>query len=90
MLHSLEEFFNSFSKKNVDYITFVTSLVVVIGIAFFILYNAESTAILIEDYKNSVISVFGPIFLILTPLSFMFVLYLAFSKYGKYKLEAKK
>jgi len=90
MLHGLEEFFNSFSKKNVDYITFVTSLVVVIGIAFFILYNAESTAILIEDYKNSVISVFGPIFLILTPLSFMFVLYLAFSKYGKYKLGGKE
>ena len=66
MLHTMNEVFNSFDKKNVDYITFVTSLVVVIGIAFFILYNAESTAILIEDYKNSVISVFGPIYLILS------------------------
>ena len=88
----MDEFFNSFSKKNVDYITFVTSLVVVIGIAFFILYNAESTAILIEDYKNSVITVFGPIYLILTPLCFIFMLYIALSKYGRYKLggnEAK-
>ncbi len=86
MLHTMDEVFNSFNKKNVDYITFVTSLVVVIGIAFFILYNAESTAILIEDYKNSVISVFGPIYLILTPICFIFMLYIAFSKYGKYKL----
>ena len=52
MLHIMDEFFNSFSKKNVDYITFVTSLVVVIGIAFFILYNAESTAILIETIRT--------------------------------------
>ena len=57
MLHAMEEIFNSFNKKNVDYITFVTSLVVVIGIAFFILYNAEQTAILIEGYKDSVISI---------------------------------
>jgi len=55
MLHTMDEVFNSFNKKNVDYITFVTSLVVVISIAFFILYNTESSAILIEDYKNSVI-----------------------------------
>ena len=92
MLHSLEEFFNSFSKKNVDYITFITSLVVVIGIAFFILYNAEKTAILIEGYKDSVISIFGPIYLLLTPVCFIFMLYLALSKYGRYiigGMEAK-
>ena len=84
MLHIMDEVFNSFNKKNVDYITFVTSLVVVIGIAFFILYNAEQTAILIEGYKESVISIFGPIYLLLTPLCFIFMLYLAFSKYGRY------
>ena len=92
MLHTMDEIFNSFNKKNVDYITFVTSLVVVIGIAFFILYNSENTAILIENYKDSVISVFGPIYLILTPLCFIFMLYIALSHYGKYKLggnEAK-
>ena len=92
MLHTMDEVFNSFNKKNVDYITFVTSLVVVIGIAFFILYNSENTAILIENYKDSVISVFGPIYLILTPLCFIFMLYIALSHYGKYKLggnEAK-
>jgi len=92
MLHTMNEIFNSFNKKNVDYITFVTSLVVVVGIAFFILYNAESTAKLIKDYKNSVISIFGPIYLILTPLCFIFMLYIALSKYGRYRLggiEAK-
>ncbi|GIT60627.1 MAG: hypothetical protein Ct9H300mP20_04540 [Gammaproteobacteria bacterium] len=79
MLHTVNEIVNSFNKKNVDYITFVTSLVVVIGIAFFILYNAESTAILIEDYKNSVISVFGPIYLILPPtLLYLYALYSLF------------
>tara|TARA_B100001123_G_scaffold93199_1_gene107288 strand:+ start:5359 stop:6882 length:1524 start_codon:yes stop_codon:yes gene_type:complete len=82
----MNEVLASFSRKNVDYITFITSFVVVIGIAFFILYNAESTAALIEDYKNSVISLFGPIYLILTPLCFVFMLYIAFSKYGRYKL----
>ncbi len=92
MLHAMEEIFNSFNKKNVDYITFVTSLVVVIGIAFFILYNAEQTAILIEGYKDSVISIFGPIYLLLTPVCFIFMLYLALSKYGRYiigGMEAK-
>ena len=86
MLHSMEEVFNSFSKKNVDYITFTTSLLVVIGIAFFILYDAENTAILIQSYRNSAISVFGPAFLILTPLCFVFVLYISASKLGNYKL----
>lgn len=86
MLHTVDEILNSFSKKNVDYITFITSLFVVIGIAFFILYDAENTAILIQNYKNSVISVFGPIFLILTPLCFLFVLILSISKLGNYKL----
>ena len=52
MLHTMDEIFNSFNRKNVDYITFVTSLIVVIGIAFFILFNAEHTAILIENYKE--------------------------------------
>ena len=87
MLYVMEEIFNSFNRKNVDYITFVTSLVVVIGIAFFILYNAEQTAILIEGYKDSVISIFGPIYLLLTPVCFIFMLYLAFSKYGRYIIE---
>ena len=86
MLHTMDEILNSFNKKNVDYITFITSLVVVIGIAFFILYNSDNTAILIENYKDSVISVFGPIYLILTPLCFIFMLYIALSHYGKYKL----
>ena len=86
MLHTMDEIFNSFNRKNVDYITFVTSLIVVIGIAFFILFNAEHTAILIENYKESVISIFGPMYLILTPLCFIFMLYIAFSKYGRYKL----
>ena len=44
MLHAVDEVLNSFSKKNVDYITFITSLFVVIGIAFFILYDAENNA----------------------------------------------
>jgi len=92
MLYGMEEIFSSFNRKNVDYITFVTSLVVVIGIAFFILYNAEQTAILIEGYKESVISIFGPIYLLLTPVCFIFMLYLAFSKHGRYiigGIEAK-
>ena len=86
MLPVMDEFLNNFSKKNVDYITFITSLLVVIGIAFFILYDAENTSILIQNYKNSAISVFGPIFLILTPLCFFFVIILSASKLGNYKL----
>ena len=86
MLHVVDEVLNSFSKKNVDYITFITSLFVVIGIAFFILYDAENTSILIQNYRNSAISIFGPIFLILTPLCFVFVIILSVSKLGNYKL----
>ena len=77
MLHVVDEVLKSFSKKNVDYITFITSLFVVIGLAFFILHDAENTAILIQNYKDSVISVFGPVYLILTPFCFVFVLYLS-------------
>ena len=55
MLHAVDEVLNSFSKKNVDYITFLTSLLIVIGLAFFILHDAGNTAILIQNYRNSAI-----------------------------------
>ncbi len=86
MLHIVNEIFISFNKKSIDYISFLTSLFVVIGIAFFILYSAENTANLIQQYKEYIISVFGPLYLVLTPLCFIFMLYIAFSKYGSYKL----
>ena len=86
MLHQMERILKVFSVKNVDYITFITSLTVVVSIAFFILYDAETAKTIIGISYDNIVSIFGPVYLILTIFSFFFLLYLCFSKHGKYRL----
>ena len=86
MLHQMERILKVFSVKNVDYITFITSLTVVVSIAFFILYDAETAKTVIGISYDNIVSIFGPFYLILTIFSFFFLLYLCFSKHGQYRL----
>ena len=86
MLHQMERILKAFSGENVDYITFITSLLVVVGIAFFILYDAEAARISIGSSYDNIVNIFGPVYLILTIFSFFFLLYIAISKHGHYRL----
>ena len=86
MLHQMERILKVFSVKNVDYITFITSLTVVVSIAFFILYDAETAKTTIGISYDNIVAIFGPVYLILTIFSFFFLLYLCFSKHGQYRL----
>ena len=86
MLHQMERILKVFSVKNVDYITFITSLTVVVSIAFFILYDAETAKTIIGISYDNLVGVFGPVYLVLTIFSFFFLLYLCFSKHGRYRL----
>ena len=76
MLHQMERILKAFSGENVDYITFITSLLVVVGIAFFILHDAEAAKILIGSSYDNIVGIFGPVYLILTIFSFFFLLIL--------------
>ena len=76
MLHQMERILKAFSGENVDYITFITSLLVVVGIAFFILYDAEAAKILIGKSYDNIVNIFGPVYLILTIFSLFFLVYI--------------
>tara|TARA_B100000029_G_scaffold133982_1_gene128176 strand:- start:511 stop:2031 length:1521 start_codon:yes stop_codon:yes gene_type:complete len=82
----MKEIFSSFSSEKVDYVAFNISLIVVITIASFILLSPGAAENFIGTLKNQVIDIFGSMYLILTMVCFIFLLYLAFTKYGDYKL----
>ena len=86
MLHQMERILDVFSVKNVDYITFISSLAIVVSIAFFILYDAETAKTVIGISYDNIVNIFGPVYLILTIFSFFFLLYLCFSRHGNYRL----
>ena len=72
-------------KLGVDKITLSISLFSVLFIATFILYDAEFAKRTIDLSYKSIVSVFGPSYLILTLFCFFFLLFLCFSKFGTYK-----
>ena len=72
-------------KLGVDRITLSISLFSVLFIATFILYDAEFAKRTIDLSYKSIVSVFGPSYLILTLFCFFFLLFLCFSKFGNYK-----
>ena len=82
----MERVLRAFSTKNVDYITFITSLLVVVCIASSILYDAETAQTLIGESYDNIVGVFGPVYLILTIFSFFFLIYICISSHGKYRL----
>jgi BCCT family betaine/carnitine transporter len=72
-------------KLGVDKITLSISLFSVLFIASFILYDAEFAKRTIDLSYKSIVSVFGPSYLILTLFCFFFLLFLSLSKFGDYK-----
>ena len=72
-------------RLGVDKITLSISLFSVFFIATFILYDAEFAKKTIDLSYKSIVSVFGPSYLILTLFCFFFLLFLCFSKFGNYK-----
>ncbi len=86
MLLMMDRLFKVFSRGNVDYTTFSLSLLATAAIAFFILYDAEVAKLLINKSYKEIVSIFGPAYLILTILSFIFLLYICASNHGKYRL----
>ena len=53
MLHTMDEIFNSFNKKNVDYITFVTSLVVALTVAILSTLMGTAAALALQRLKGT-------------------------------------
>jgi len=72
-------------KLGVDKITLSISLFSVLFIAAFILYDAEFAKRTIDLSYKSIVSVFGPSYLILTLFCFFFLIFLSLSKFGDYK-----
>ena len=77
-------------KLGVDKITLSISLFSVLFIATFILYDAEFAKRTIDLSYKSIVSVFGPSYLILTLFCFFFLLFLCFSQFGTYKFGGKE
>ena len=77
-------------KLGVDKITLSISLFSVLFIATFILYDAEFAKKAIDLSYKSIVSVFGPSYLILTLFCFFFLLFLCFSQFGTYKFGGKE
>ena len=78
------------NKLGVDKITLSISLFSVLFIATFILYDAEFAKRTIDLSYKSIVSVFGPSYLILTLFCFFFLLFLCFSQFGTYKFGGKE
>ncbi len=77
-------------KLGVDKITLSISLFSVLFIATFILYDADFAKRAIDLSYKSIVSVFGPSYLILTIFCFFFLLFLCLSKFGTYKFGGKE
>ena len=77
-------------KLGVDKITLSISLFSVLFIATFILYDADFAKRAIDLSYKSIVSVFGPSYLILTLFCFFFLLFLCFSQFGTYKFGGKE
>jgi len=69
----------------IDKSTFYLSLISVLFIATFILYDAEFAKKSIDLLYKSIVNIFGPSYLILTIFCFFFLIFLSISKLGNYK-----
>ncbi len=76
---------NQLDSLGVDKITLCLSLFSVFFIATFIFYDAEFAKRTIDLTYQSIVSVFGSSYLILTLFCFFFLIFLCISKFGNYK-----
>ena len=76
---------NQLDRLGVDNITLCLSLFSVFFIATFIFYDAEFAKRTIDLTYQSIVSVFGSSYLILTLFCFFFLIFLCISKFGNYK-----
>ena len=76
---------NQLDRLGVDKITLCLSLFSVFFIATFIFYDAEFAKRTIDLTYQSIVSVFGSSYLILTLFCFFFLIFLCISKFGNYK-----
>ena len=73
-------------KLGVDKITLSISLFSVLFIATFITYDTQFAQKIIDQSYQSIVSVFGPSYLILTLFCFFFLIFLCISRFGDYRL----
>ena len=82
----LIELLDSYS---IDKITLLTSILSVFAIALLILINGETAKSVIQGIYESIATIFGSTYLVLTLLCFFFLILLGSTNYGSYKLGGK-
>ena len=85
----MEAILKVIKSYGVDAISLFISLISVIAIASFILWDANLAKMIIDNIYSLVVSYFGSSYLVLTIVSFLFLIILATSNYGKYILGGK-
>ncbi len=89
MLHYMEDIYKTIKSYGIDAISLFISFISVIATASFILWDANLAKKIIDNIYSLVVSYFGSSYLILTIVSFLFLIILATSNYGKYTLGGK-
>ena len=89
MLHLMEVIHKAIKSYGIDTISLFISFISVIAIASFILWDANLAKTIIDNIYSLVVSYFGSSYLVLTMVSFLFLIILATSNYGKYILGGK-
>ena len=82
----MKEINSQLDKLGVDKITLSISLFSVLFIATFITYDTQFAQKIIDQSYQSIVSVFGPSYLILTLFCFFFLIFLCISRFGDYRL----
>ena len=89
MLHPMEVIHKAIKSYGIDAISLFISFISVIAIASFILWDVNLAKTIIDNIYSLVVSYFGSSYLILAIVSFLFLIILATSNYGKYILGGK-
>jgi betaine/carnitine transporter, BCCT family len=74
------------NSKLIDWPTFIGALVVLLAVSLPLIFYPEAGSNVINTINEFITGNFGILFLALGLLAFIFMLYIAFSKYGKIKL----
>ena len=77
-------------SETVDKTSFLSTLIVVTGLASIIFFDQNNAKSLIESIVLDIKEIFGPFYLLLTLICFFFLLYIAMSKVGNYRLGGEE
>ena len=76
-------------KNKTDQFSFISILIVIACITIPIAINPDSAAVFIRETYQGIVSLFGSTYMVFGIATVLFLLVLAFSKYGKFVLGGK-